>query len=106
MTNQLMSLENAIKWIKNPANKGLQFEVKFIKKNGDPRIMKCEAGYVSPDLVKNPYNPGVNFAEHNLVCVWDTEASGYRSFSKDRLLSIKANDVWFDIEGTIEKVPE
>lgn len=90
-----MKLKDALEWMKE--NKEIQFAVKFIKKDKTIRIMNCMTG-IQADLIKNPYRPGLDFKAHDLVGVYDTDAKEYRCFSKDKLLAIKINNQWQDID--------
>jgi hypothetical protein len=61
--------------------------VRFTKKNGDERIMKC--------TLLSEYLPQQKDVEEattmdnpNLIAVWDVEANGWRSFRIDSVISL------------------
>lgn len=72
--------------------------VRFTKKNGEVRTLNGRLG------VKKHLKGGqksFDDAEKNLVTIYDLQAKGYRSFSVDRLLELKAHgETWrFTNEG-------
>lgn len=61
--------------------------VRFTKKNGDERIMKCTL--LSEYLPQQKDIEEVSTKENsNLLAVWDVEANGWRSFRIDSVISL------------------
>lgn len=66
--------------------------VKFIKANGEERIMKCT---LNPSLIKDTYEKKterVKKENEEVVGVWDVEKQAWRSF---RIDSVKAFSLTF-----------
>lgn len=76
----------AVTWIKE--NREKEFVVRFMKRNGDIRQMKCVYG-IEKNLVNNPNNPGLDHESKGLICVYDLEKEAYRSFHVGELREIK-----------------
>lgn len=92
-----IKLAGAIKWIKE--NPRIDFEIKFLKKDGSIRLMKCKTGFDDGTLVKDPMK--ANRPEPvGLIKVYDIDKKSYRSFNESSLLSIKTSEQqgWLDIE--------
>lgn len=97
-----MKLAEALEWIKNHPR--IDFAVKFLKKDNSIRLMNCKSEFDDGNLVKNPLLPrAVDFKANDLIPVYDTDVKGYRSFSTTRLVSIKIDGQWHQIEEA-EKV--
>lgn len=79
---------------------GKIFNVKFIKADGSLRSMNCRFGVKpkTPSKTGKRYNP----ESHDLVCVFDMDARGYRTFNYDRLISVKSNGVTYDFTENTE----
>ncbi len=61
--------------------------VRFTKKNGDERIMKCTL--LSEYLPQQKDIEEVSTKENsNLLAVWDVEANGWRSFRIDSVIAL------------------
>ena len=61
--------------------------VRFTKKNGDERTMKCTL--LSEYLPQQKDIEEVSTKENsNLLAVWDVEANGWRSFRIDSVISL------------------
>lgn len=75
----------------NLINSGKFVTVEFIKKDGNKRVMNCRAG------VKKHLAGGKSTIAHipELVSVWTNK--GYRCFNIDRLLSVKAGGVKYNV---------
>lgn len=95
----------AVAWLRDKANFGVPFEVRFVKKSDNTiRRMSCKTG-VDDFLTRNPLKPGMNFKSKGLISVYDTNEKQYKCFAEDKLLAIKiADEPWKDIEeATIKK---
>ncbi len=61
--------------------------VRFTKKNGDERTMKCTL--LSEYLPQQKDIEEISTKENsNLLAVWDVEANGWRSFRIDSVISL------------------
>lgn len=93
----LMKRADAVKWIAD--NKGKDFAVRFIKKDGSIRLMNCQTGVQDTDiLLPEPIRPGLDFKKLGLIGVYDMDLKQYRCFDPKRLLSIKIDGIWNEIE--------
>ncbi len=80
-----MTIKEFKDWLEK--NKGKQFSVKFFKRDGSLREMKCLYG-VQEGLIKNPYNPGLDFKAHDLICVWSIGDEQYKSFREGSITEV------------------
>lgn len=66
--------------------------VTFIKTDGSERVMKCtlDPSYIPPVIVDESKPKKERKENPDLISVWDTENSGWRSF---KLSSIKTIDI-------------
>ena len=67
------------------ALKAGKVEVIFTKKNGDLRIMNCTLNdSFLPESIQTDI---IRTKKDGLLCVYDTDVSGWRSFNYDQLVS-------------------
>lgn len=93
MTNTILSPTEAVAKIK--ATKGGFFRVMFIKRTtGELRDMICRTG-VTKHLRGG--EPAYNFAEKNLLSVYDMEREGYRCIPLDAILAIRVDGEIFQV---------
>lgn len=55
-------------------------EVRFRKVNGDERVMNCT---LNTDIVPKYEGTTTRKKNDNVLCVWDVDANGWRSFRLD-----------------------
>jgi hypothetical protein len=76
---------------------GRFFSVRFLKRtDGTERTMTCRTG-VRSRLSTNPSKKGIDFAANNLLCVFDTQADGYRTIPVEGITAIKIDGEWLPV---------
>lgn len=74
--------------IKAVSNNGKIFTVRFVKKDGQERVMNCRKG-----VVKHLTGTGKDYKQPppHLVTVWDLQVKGYRKINLNTLLQVRGN---------------
>jgi len=65
------------------------YNVKFRKVDGSERTMKCTL--MQSFLPVTPVTEGTKRKNPDVLCVWDIENNGWRSFKLENVLSIEEN---------------
>ncbi len=92
MSNQTLTREQAIAFLKSADNVGQVIPIVFRKTDGTDRAMKVKIGGDPSVLVNNPMKIGKPKPE-GVVGVYDDDLKQYRSFRNENLLSVTISGV-------------
>ena len=74
-------------------SKGLDLEVKFIKKDSTTRTMKCRTGVT--EFLRGGTNTVKNIPKY--VTVYDTEKKAYRNINTETLITLKVANKLYEL---------
>lgn len=94
-TAVVMPIAEVLRFIEE--TNGRFFSVRFLKRtDGTERTMTCRTG-VRSRLTAAPSKEGVDFAKNNSLCVFDTQADGYRTIPVEGITAIKIYGDWLPV---------